>query len=236
MRIIFSTVVGSTLYGLRGESSDVDVRKIALPSQEDLLGLSDCARSHWEGSGDDPKDTTIYSLAKFLSLAVKGNPTIVEMFGIIPTECVLVETAEWKDVRDFARKNLVTKKIIPSFFGYLHDQFTRVKERKAQNNRTEMIEKFGYDVKCSSHCYRLAVQAIQWMETGLASIRMSGIDRGVALDMKNGKYTYDHTVELIERIIEEMRWAEKNCTLRDEPDMELVNQYCIDVHRDCVVP
>ena len=233
MKEIFRCVVGSTLYGLNGPGSDVDVKSVALPSAEDLLGMADTARGHWEQS--EPSDTVVYSLTKFYALLAKGNPTVLELIAQIPSECVLHEDPLWASVRDFARKHFITKAILPAFFGYTKDQFVRVREHKAQNNRTEMIAKHGYDLKCSSHVYRLAVQAVEWMTLGMASPRMTGKDREVALDMKQGKYTYEQTIEILEIALRGMKAAESTCKLPEAPDMAAVNDFVTQIHRSVIV-
>lgn len=233
MKEIFNCVVGSTLYNLNGPLSDIDIKKVSLPSASDLLGLSDTARGHWEQS--EPSDTVVYSVAKFFNLLSKCNPTVLELISEVPQECVKYESKEWKDIRNFARKNLVTKKLIPSFMGYVNDQYVRVKARKASNNRTEMIEKHGYDLKSGSHVYRLAVQACEWMLYGMANPRMSGKDREVAFDIKTGKYSFERTIDTLEIAMRGMKDAESKCTLPDAPNMTLVNDFIIGIHQKIVV-
>ena len=230
MKEIFRTVVGSRLYNLHSETSDTDIKGFALPSAEDLLGMSDTARQHWE----QPNDTVIYSVTKFFSLLAKGNPTVIELL-FVPDEAVLVSTVEALDILEFARKTFVTKAILPAYFGYVSDQFKRVESRKAQNNRTTMIEEHGYDLKCSSHVYRLAVQAVELMTTGVCHPRMSGTDRQVALDMKRGKYTYEQTMDILTIAFSGMKAAESKCKLPESPDMAAVNDYVVALHRRVIL-
>lgn len=235
MREIFRTVVGSRLYDLALEASDTDVKAVALPSAEDLLGVDDKARKHWDGDPvADPPDTVIYSLTKYLMLLAKGNPTVTELL-FVPASSVLVTTSTWDEVKDFGRKNLITKAILPSYFGYVKDQFARVKDRKAQNNREVMIEKYGYDVKCASHVYRIAVQGTELMTTGSCSPRMTGMDREVALSIKRGDYTFERTLETLQIAMNGMKAAESACTLPEAPDMAAVNDFVTKLHLDVVL-
>jgi uncharacterized protein len=230
MKEIFRTVVGSRLYDLALEASDTDVKAVALPSAEDLLGMDDKARKHWDGEpGVDPPDTTIYSLTKFLALLAKGNPTVTELL-FVPSETVLVTSTWWDVVGAFGRQNMITKQMLPSYFGYVKEQFCRVRDHKAQNNREVMIEKYGFDVKCASHVYRIAVQGTELMKTGVCHPRMTGFDREVALSIKRGDYNYDRTLDTLKVAMDGMKAAESSCTLPEAPDMKLVNDFVTKVH------
>ena len=235
MREIFRTVVGSRLYDLALEGSDTDVKAVALPSAEDLLGMVDKARKHWDGDPvSDPPDTVIYSVTKYLALLAKGNPTVTELL-FVPLSSTLVTTPMWGEVRDFARANLITKALLPSYFGYVKDQFERVKARKAQNNRETMIEKHGFDVKCASHVYRIAVQGTELMTAGCCNPSMSGVDREVALSIKRGDYNYERTLDTLKLAMDGMKAAEAVCKLPDAPDMAAVNDFVTKLHLDVVL-
>lgn len=230
MQPLVRITVGSVLYGLTTKTSDIDTKGVSLPSAEDLLGWSDTARSHWE----EPADTVIYSITKFFALLEKGNPTVIEIIGHIPKDCYQLESAQWESVRHFARQNFFTKRIIPSFFGYVKDQYERVAARKAQNNRTTMIAEHGFDIKCASHVYRLAVMATELMLTGDCHPRMTGKDLEVALDIKTGKYNYEKTLDTLQIAIKGMRAAESGCTLPERADIERVNAYVMKLHMEIV--
>jgi len=236
MTPIFKTLVGSRLYALDTPESDWDYRGVSTPSAQDLLGLEDTARKHWDTDNDSttPGETTFYSITKFFLLLEKSNPTLTETL-FVPDDAVIITSPLWEEVRAFAKSQFITKRIIPSYFGYFKDAFIRVKEKKAQNDRVWMIAKWGYDVKNSSHCYRIAVQATELMTTGSCSPRMSGKDREIAFDMKNGKYTYEQTMGLLEVAMRGMKAAESSCTLPEAPDMKLVNDFVTKVHLSVVL-
>jgi len=236
MTPIFKTLVGSRLYSLDTAESDWDYRGVSLPSSQDLLGLEDTARKHWDTDNDPstPGETTFYSITKFFLLLEKSNPTLTETL-FVPDEAVIITSPLWEEVKDFAKSQFITKRIIPSYFGYFKDAFVRVKEMKAQNDRVWMIKKWGYDVKNSSHCYRIAVQATELMTTGSCSPRMTGKDREVALDMKQGKYTYEQTIEILEIALRGMKAAESTCKLPEAPDMAAVNDFVTQIHRSVIV-
>lgn len=77
-KTILKVLVGSQAHGLATENSDFDYRGVFLVPTEDLLKLGGVKdQTSWiEGKDDD----TSWELHKFLFLATKSNPTILETF------------------------------------------------------------------------------------------------------------------------------------------------------------
>src|SRR5258706_2511298 len=75
---ILKVVVGSVAHGLANEKSDTDYRGIFVIPTSDLLRIGPhIDQTNWiEGKVDD----TSWELGKFLFLATKCNPTILETF------------------------------------------------------------------------------------------------------------------------------------------------------------
>lgn len=236
MKTIFSTVVGSRLYGTFTPESDWDYKAVALPSAQDLLGLEDNARKHWDdvkNPNDKPGETVVYSVTKFLSLFMSGNPTVTELVFVDPSFYADTAHPVWHEVKHVATKYLMSRKIIGSYSGYIHDQFQRVKSRKAQNNREVMIEKHGYDIKCANHVYRLAIQGHSLITTGSCNPTLVGDDLAVCRSIRNGEKTYDQTMYILEKKIQ---WFEEGCKLSVLPsvsvdDMKVtLHKYLVDLH------
>src|ERR1700761_7047849 len=84
---ILRGIVGSTVHGLSNPGTDDrDEMGVCIEPREYMLGLrrfDHCvARTQPEGhpSGPGDVDLTIYGLRRFLSLAVKGSPTVLLLF------------------------------------------------------------------------------------------------------------------------------------------------------------
>lgn len=240
MKTIFSTVVGSRLYGTFTSESDWDYKAVALPSAQDLLGLEDNARKHWDdvkNPNDKPGETVVYSVAKFLNLFMTGNPTVTELVFVDPVFYTDTAHPVWEDVRHFAIVYLMSRKIIGSYSGYIHDQFQRVKNRKAQNNREVMIEKYGYDIKASNHVYRLAVQGYSLVTDGFCNPTLTGEDLAICRSIRNGEKTYEETMNILQKAKEKFEDGCKNSVLpsREFDDMKpLLNDYLIHLHSGVV--
>ena len=236
MKTIFSTVVGSRLYGTFTSESDWDYKAVALPSAEDLLGLEDNARKHWDNvptPNDKPGETVVYSVTKFLSLFMSGNPTVTELVFVDPSFYADTVHPVWDEVRHVAIKYLLSRKIIGSYSGYIHDQFTRVKLRKAQNNREVMIEKHGYDIKCANHVFRLAIQGHSLITTGSCNPTLTGDDLAVCRSIRSGEKTYNEIMDILEK---KLAWFEEGCKQNVLPTVDVdemkstLNKYLIDLH------
>jgi hypothetical protein len=129
---------------------------------------------------------------------MSGNPTVTELVFADKKYHVVEADPIWNEVADFAKTSLMSRKIIGSFFGYINDQYTRVKSHKAQNNREWMIEKHGYDIKCASHVYRLAIQGQQLVMFGKCQPTLDGIYRDTCLSIKKGEKTFEETIKLLD--------------------------------------
>lgn len=72
---------GSRSHGLSTAESDEDSRGVCVPPPRYLYGLSHFEQ--WESEGGDH---VVYSLQKFVRLALDGNPNIIEAFYVHPED------------------------------------------------------------------------------------------------------------------------------------------------------
>ena len=79
---ILEVVVGSHAHGLATEVSDIDSKSIFVHTTSDLLKVSHQPNSmeHAKQRKIEGLDITSYEIHHFLSLAVKSNPSILEVF------------------------------------------------------------------------------------------------------------------------------------------------------------
>ena len=79
--MLFHVRSGSRSHGLGTAESDEDSRGVCIPPPEYLYGLSHFEQ--WESEGGDH---VVYSLQKFVRLALDGNPNIIEAFYVAPED------------------------------------------------------------------------------------------------------------------------------------------------------
>ncbi|SNS23809.1 Predicted nucleotidyltransferase [Anaerovirgula multivorans] len=125
--IILLTTGGSHAYGTDVETSDLDIRGIALEREKEILGLS-----NFEQFENNATDTTIYGLKKVVGLLLNCNPNVVEMLGT-KDEHLFILSEEGKLLRDNVDLFL-SKKAMHSFGGYATAQLRRLQNALARDN------------------------------------------------------------------------------------------------------
>ncbi len=130
-KLCFLTVSGSYAYGTNNETSDLDIRGVAIEDRDDLLlgkGL--------EQYEDRETDTVVYGLQKYVSICRGCNPNALEMLGTRP-EHILFMDAAGKLLRDNIELFL-TKKAYQTFAGYATSQLRRIQNAMAHDSYPEL--------------------------------------------------------------------------------------------------
>ena len=123
--IILLTLGGSWAYGTNIETSDVDIRGIALNSKEELL-----TNINFEQRVNEATDTTIYSFNKIISLLSANNPNTIEILGCKP-EHYLYLSPIGKELLD-NKDMFLSKRCINAFGGYANAQLRRLDNKAAR--------------------------------------------------------------------------------------------------------
>ena len=149
-RILFLCLGGSYSYGTNIETSDIDIRGVALNTEKDILGVT-----HFEQRQDKATDTTIYSLSKFIDLVIACNPNIIEMLFCKPEHYIYVSPLG-KILLD-NRHLFLTKRAYYTFGGYAHAQLNRLENALCRDGEAlsekEMAEHINRSVNnCLQNC------------------------------------------------------------------------------------
>ncbi|MEO0844574.1 MAG: nucleotidyltransferase, partial [Cyanobacteria bacterium J06643_5] len=96
--------------------------------------------------------------------------------------------------------------------------------------RAETEKLSGYDLKHGMHCIRL-------LRSGLEILRQQEVivDRnkiGDAEDLKailRGEYSYEQLMKIAEELVAKMDILYEKSTLRHKPDLEQINDLCIEL-------
>ena len=125
--IIFLTTGGSYAYGTNVETSDLDIRGIAVETSNEILGSSS-----FEQFENRETDTVIYGLRKIIKLMLNCNPNVLEMLGT-KDEHIFICNKYGKMIKD--NTNLfLSKRAIQSFGGYASAQLRRLQNALARDN------------------------------------------------------------------------------------------------------
>ncbi len=212
--VILKVVIGSRAYGLDHEGSDTDYRGIYLAP----------ASLHWSLFGlpeqierDDTQET-YWELQKFITLALKANPNVLEVLY-----SPLVEHAS-----PFAKKLLehrsifLSKLIYQTYSGYVASQFKKLE--------ADIRNKGEPKPKHLMHLIRLLISGIGALLEGAVPVSVSEY-RNELLAIRNGTMPLDEVHTLRRALHTEFDMAMKMTSLPDRPDYARANALLIEARR-----
>lgn len=236
---ILRTVVGSGVHGIAiAGTDDHDEMGVYVEPREHVYGARSPLDHHiWrtqpEGarSGPGDVDLVMYSLRKYLRLAVKGNPTaLLPLFA--PAESVLVTTAAGERLRANSSAFL-SQQAVGRFLGYLHSQHRRMLGLAGRApNRPELVATYGWDTKYGSHALRLAYQGAEICHRARLSLPLPGEQRSRVLAVKRGEVPREEVSAEITEIAAGIRAALDAGTTAVPPtaDLDSISQLSIELH------
>lgn len=121
--IIFMVKHGSHAYGLNTETSDLDVKGVAVPPKDYFLGMKKFEQAEYKDL-DKNAEAVIYDIRKFCSLAADCNPNIIEVLWADPDSYFYVTPVGQKLIE--MRELFISKKARFTFSGYAHAQLKRI--------------------------------------------------------------------------------------------------------------
>lgn len=232
---ILRAIVGSRSLGLETPESDTDEMGVLVEPLEEAMGL-DAPFEQFVRTGPDEKregnDIQIYSLRKFLRLALSGNPTILALL-YIPTSRLLYYNSLGSSLRDLTPK-IISRLAGKAFLGYMQAQRQRLEGTRGQKRtkRPELEEKFGYDTKYAMHVLRLGMQGFELMATGRMTYPMAEPDREFLLSVRNGKYPFDEILHRASNLEAMLKGSmdSNNSPLPEFPDRPAVQKWMCSVY------
>lgn len=209
-RVIFRCVIGSRAYGLEDDLSDTDRRGIYLPGAEmhwSLLGVP-------EQIENEETQECYWELQKFLTLALKANPNVLECLysPIVETLTPLGEELV------AMRSAFLSKLVFQTYSGYVASQFKKMQSDLRNHGRIKW--------KHVMHLLRLLMSGIHVLRAGDVSVDV-GPERERLLAIKRGEIPFNET-ETWRRELQSEFEAAAGCTkLPDRPDYERANALLI---------
>lgn len=224
--IVKSVTVGSTAYGLATTNSDIDTLGVYIVPTELLLGLD--GHKHADNSivTNDP-DRTFHEVGKFIRLALKCNPTILELLF---AQIIQEENADFSPPLNHAGRAAIHEKgVRAAYGGYAKQQAERLVRRSAEGRKGFDPDLAKRTAKHGRHCFRLMIQAEELLTTGEITLDVSR-HRDEIFAM--GELAENNPHAFYEAF--KKRDAELNrldSVLPLEPDRRLVNHYLVNMRR-----
>lgn len=224
MKILLKGAVGSTAYGLAHAGSDVDYLGVFAVAMEDILGL----RPPEESVVTKDPDTTLHEAKKFVTLTLRGNPSVSELLWLDAYEQIDPMGEELVHLR---RAFLSAPRVRDAYMGYASSQFSRLLSRgdglfsADTRKRTE---------KHARHLVRLVEQGFYLYLTGELVVNLRSSVSEVSPDWvhKMGEeIANDPDVATDCMAKAKTRFDAAKTCLPDKPDEESVDRWLIRMRR-----
>jgi uncharacterized protein len=215
--VIYRCVVGSQAYGLNRDSSDVDRRGIYLPPadiQWSLYGVP-------EQLENQASEECYWEMQKFLSLALKANPNILECLYTPLVE----QTSEIADMILSKRHIFLSKLVFQTYNGYVMSQFKKLE----QDLRATGDIKW----KHAMHLIRLLLQGISILKQSHVPVLVAE-HRNDLLAIRDGRRPWNEVNLWRLDLHRQFETAFQTTPLPDAPDYEEANRLLLLARRSMV--
>jgi hypothetical protein len=208
--VIYRCIVGSQAFGLATDSSDVDRRGIYLPPAE----------LHWSLYGvpeqlEHPATQECYwELRKFLVMALKANPNILECLW---TPMVEYASPLAQELRK-RRQVFLSKMVYQTYNGYVLSQFKKLEQDLRARGEIKW--------KHAMHLLRLLLSGITALKTGEILVQIPS-QRDQLLAIKDGKVPWPEINTWRLELHREFDVAFAGTKLPARPDYEWANAFLI---------
>lgn len=215
--VIYRCVVGSRAFGLDDENSDTDLRGIYLPPAE----------LHWSMYGvpeqieNKENEECYWELQKFLLLALKANPNVLECLNTPLIEYKNSIAEELLTIKN----SFLSKLVYQTYNGYVMSQFKKLEQDLRSTGQIRW--------KHAMHLIRLLLQGVDILRTGKLIVKMED-HREKLLSIKRGEMIWDAVNDWRLILHKEFENAFNETKLPERPDYERVNKFLIDSRRKMV--
>jgi uncharacterized protein len=213
-RVIYRCVIGSQAYGLSNEQSDVDRRGVYLPPAE----------LHWSLYGvpeqleNDETQEAYWEIEKFITLALRANPNVLECLYT-----PMVEHATPLAVELLAmRSAFLSRLVYQTYNGYVMSQFKKMEADLRNHGALKW--------KHVMHLIRLLLSGIRILREGLVPIRVEE-HRDALLAIRRGETPWEEVEEWRRWLHVGFNAAAETTTLPDRPNYELANAFLLKARR-----
>jgi len=216
--VIYRCVVGSTAYGLQQESSDVDRRGFYLPPADmewSLAGVpeqieTDNEEAYWE-------------LEKFIRLALKANPNVLECLYSPIVETCISPADELIEMRQIFLSQYVHR----TYNAYVLSQFKKLEQDLRNSGQIRW--------KHVMHLIRLLLSGVEVLRHGFVPLRVDEY-RDRLLAIRRGDIAWDDVERWRLSLHKELDEALQSTCLPEHPDYQRANDFLIRARRIAASP
>lgn len=213
--VIYRCVVGSRAYGLETEGSDVDTRGIYLAPSERQWSLYGVP----EQLENPETDEVYWELQKFLVLALRANPNILEVLYSPEVVHVTPLAEELLGMR----AGFLSKLVFQTYNGYVMSQFRKLTQRRERGAETKW--------KHAMHLIRLLLAGIETLQVRAVPVRVDEAHRDGLMAIRTGAMSFDMIDRWRLGLHRQFEKAYRTTSLPDRPDYAAVNAFLIRARR-----
>jgi len=213
--IIYRCVMGSQAYGLDTEDSDIDRRGIYLAPAELQWSLFGAP----EQFEDNAAQACYWELQKFLVMALRANPNILECLYSPIVEKTTPLTEELLRIR----QGFLSQMIFQTFNGYALSQFKKIEQ--------DLRNKCEVRWKHAMHLLRLLITGTATLREARVPVRVEA-DRERLLAVKNGAIPWPEVDAWRRELHHDFEGALAETKLPERPDYEAANRFLIKARRE----
>jgi predicted nucleotidyltransferase len=207
--VIYRCVVGSTAYGLSQAGSDVDRRGFYLPP----------ADLEWSLAGvpeqlETDQEECYWEIGKFIRLALKANPTVLECLYSPLVETCSPLAQELIDMRQIFLSRYVHR----TYNAYVLSQFKKLEQDLRNQGRIRW--------KHVMHLIRLLLSGVAVLEHGLVPLRVDAY-RDRLLAIRRGEVPWSEVEQWRLELHRTLDAALETTELPEHPDYDRANQFLL---------
>lgn len=211
--IQYRCVVGSRAFGLDTEGSDTDLRGFYLPP----------ARETWSLGGvpeqlEFSPDEVYWEARKFVLLALKANPNVLEVLHSPQVVTVTKLAQELLDIRHA----FLSKLVYQTYAGYVVGQFKRLEADLRQHGEIRW--------KHAMHLLRLLMSGTHLLQTGQVMVNVAD-RRDRLLAVKRAEVPWAEVDVWRQQLHREFDQAYAETTLPERPDYAAVEDWLLRARR-----
>ncbi|MGV3757253.1 MAG: DNA polymerase beta superfamily protein [Verrucomicrobiota bacterium] len=212
--IIYRCIVGSRAYGLDTEASDTDIRGVYLAPAELQWSLHGAP----EQFEDNAAQTCFWELQKFLIMALKANPNILECLYSPLVEKVTPLGQELLDLRH----RFLSQMIFQTFNGYALSQFKKIEQDLRNHGQVRW--------KHAMHLLRLLLTGAATLREGRVPVQVEA-HRERLLAVKRGELQWADVDAWRKELHQDFERALGETKLPERPDYEAANGILVRARR-----
>lgn len=216
--VIYRVIVGSRAYGLETEASDTDRRGIYLPPAALQWSLYDVP----EQLENKETEECYWELRKFLLLALKANPNILECLYSPLIETITPLAQELLAMRE----SFLSKLVYQTYNGYVMSQFKKLEQ--------DLRARGAIKWKHAMHLIRLLLSGVTVLKEGFVPVRVDE-HRDELLAIRRGELDWDEVNARRLALHQEFDAALALTKLPERPNYEQANAFLLRARREMAI-